>query len=66
MHTPLFQNRLKENFRGATSTCGTIIGCLLFGIPGLICLAIPCDEREVYVANGSVYAVDGSVMREST
>ena len=59
----LFIHRFTEKYHGAANACGTIVGCILLGLPGLLCLLVPCDERKVYIVNGAVFTADGQIIR---
>eukprot|EP00977_Amphora_coffeiformis_P017666 scaffold5860_cov223-Amphora_coffeaeformis.AAC.5 len=46
-------------YMGNTTGMMACIGCLCFGLPGLLVLCCPCDEKDVYRVNGKLYLADG-------
>lgn len=46
-------------YAGSKTGAFACLGCLCFGIPGLLVLACPTDEKDVYRVNGKLYEADG-------
>ena len=49
---------------GNSTGMAACLGCLCFGIPGLLVLCCPCDEKDVYRVNGKLYLADGRLAGE--
>lgn len=50
----------RKNYAGNQTTIACVVSCFLIGIFAPLVFLCPCDEREVYVVDGKMYAADGS------
>lgn len=48
-------------FHGPKTNFAVCIGCLVFGVPGLLVLCCPCDEKNVYRANNGTVCFLGTI-----